>query len=76
MIIVITRNAINMFILQKIRKAFGIPESDEDFSFGLIGLHPCGDLAIILTNFFLKCDKVRFLNIVGCCYMKLTSGVG
>lgn len=42
------------------------------FRFGIIGLHPCGDLASILTNFFLQCPEAAFLNLVGCCYMKLT----
>lgn len=41
--------------------------------FGLIGLHPCGDLAVLLIKSFLKSDEVKFLKIVGCCYMKLTT---
>lgn len=40
---------------------------------GLIGLHPCGDLAVLLLKSFLKSDEVKFLKIVGCCYMKLTT---
>lgn len=40
--------------------------------FGLIGLHPCGDLAVLLLKNFLKYSDIRFINIVGCCYMKLT----
>ncbi|XP_063701836.1 methyltransferase-like protein 25B [Culicoides brevitarsis] len=40
---------------------------------GLIGLHPCGDLAVLLLKSFLQSKEVKFLNIVGCCYMKLTT---
>lgn len=60
-------------IFQRIKDAFGIHPDGEDFSFGLVGLHPCGDLTIILTRFFLQSNNVRFLNIVGCCYMKLST---
>lgn len=41
--------------------------------FGLIGLHPCGDLAVLLLMCFLHSPEVKFLQIVGCCYMKLTT---
>ena len=46
---------------------------DTDFSFGMVGLHPCGDLATILINLFLSCKEAKFINLVGCCYMKLTT---
>lgn len=46
--------------------------NDRTFKFGIIGLHPCGDLAAILTNFFLKSKEAAFLNLVGCCYFKMT----
>lgn len=36
-------------------------------------MHPCGDLASILTNFFLKSSEAKFLNLVGCCYFKITT---
>lgn len=36
-------------------------------------MHPCGDLASILTNFFLQSSEVKFLNLVGCCYFKITT---
>lgn len=36
-------------------------------------MHPCGDLASILTNFFLHCTEAKFLNLVGCCYFKMTT---
>ncbi|XP_061392962.1 methyltransferase-like protein 25B [Musca vetustissima] len=48
-------------------------ENDKNYTFGIIGLHPCGDLGAILMRMFLKCRQAKFLNFVGCCYMKLTS---
>lgn len=35
-------------------------------------MHPCGDLAAILTDFFLKSKEAAFLNLVGCCYFKMS----
>lgn len=58
---------------QNIRKCFNIESNDTTFEFGIIGLHPCGDLASILINFFLRCPEVKFLNLVGCCYFKITT---
>lgn len=53
---------------------FRIPtDAMENFKFGIVGLHPCGDLASILMNFFLNCPQAVFVNLVGCCYMKLTT---
>lgn len=46
---------------------------NKQYRFGIIGLHPCGDLGAILMRMFLKCDQAKFLNFVGCCYMKLTT---
>lgn len=43
--------------------------------FGIIGLHPCGDLSPILIRHFVECSNAKFLNLVGCCFMKL-SGEG
>lgn len=40
--------------------------------YGLVGLHPCGDLGPLLLKHFVNCKNVRFLCLVGCCYMKLT----
>lgn len=52
---------------------FGIAKHlESEFEFGIVGLHPCGDLAAILINFFLRCPEAKFVNLVGCCYMKLT----
>lgn len=54
-------------------KCFGLPPvALNNFKFGIIGLHPCGDLAAILLNFFLNCPQAKFVNLVGCCYMKLS----
>lgn len=63
-----------VFSSQKIMDAFEIPiEFRDNFSFGIIGLHPCGDLASILMNLFLNCSQAKFINLVGCCYMKLSA---
>lgn len=61
------------FCCQALRKAFSI--SEETFSFGIVGLHSCGDLTPVLMHLFVQCPDARFINIVGCCYMKLTSGM-
>lgn len=36
-------------------------------------MHSCGNLASILTNFFRKSSEAKFLNLVGCCYFKITT---
>ncbi|XP_021920504.1 protein RRNAD1-like isoform X2 [Zootermopsis nevadensis] len=58
---------------EALKIAFGI--SGEHFTFGMVGLHPCGDLTPILMHLFVQCPNAKFINIVGCCYMKLTTGV-
>ncbi|CAH0727599.1 unnamed protein product, partial [Brenthis ino] len=45
-------------------------------NYGLIGLHPCGDLGPLLIKHFLSSEKVRFICVVGCCYMKLSNNCG
>lgn len=40
--------------------------------FGIVGLHPCGDLAAMLLKLYISQCEARFICIVGCCYMKLT----
>lgn len=40
--------------------------------FGIVGLHPCGDLAATLLRLYASQCGTRFICIVGCCYMKLT----
>ncbi|XP_076245543.1 methyltransferase-like protein 25B [Calliopsis andreniformis] len=50
----------------------GFDLSDSDIKFGLVGLHPCGDLAPLLLRLYSSTDEAKFICIVGCCYMKLT----
>ncbi|XP_023165199.2 protein RRNAD1 isoform X2 [Drosophila hydei] len=57
--------------IESIRQAFQL--SDTDFSFGIIGLHPCGDLSATLMRMFLSCKQAKFLNFVGCCYQKMST---
>ncbi|KAJ8678870.1 hypothetical protein QAD02_014657 [Eretmocerus hayati] len=47
-------------------------DSNEKYGYGIIGLHPCGDLAAALLKMYASEDDVRFICTVGCCYMKLT----
>ncbi|XP_034477721.1 protein RRNAD1 isoform X2 [Drosophila innubila] len=57
--------------IESIREAFQLP--DTDFQFGIIGLHPCGDLGATLMRMFLNCEQAKFLNFVGCCYHKMST---
>ncbi|XP_055536887.1 methyltransferase-like protein 25B [Wyeomyia smithii] len=57
---------------QMIRDSFNV-EKGTPFRFGLIGLHPCGDLAVVLLKLFLACPEAKFIKIVCCCYMKLST---
>ncbi|KAG6441836.1 hypothetical protein O3G_MSEX002033 [Manduca sexta] len=41
-------------------------------NYGLIGLHPCGDLGPLLLRHFTAYEHVKFICLVGCCFMKLT----
>lgn len=59
--------------MQNIKRCFQIDSNDSSFKFGIIGLHPCGDLASILTEFFLQSAQANFVNMVGCCYFKITT---
>lgn len=45
-------------------------------SYGLVGLHPCGDLGPLLLRHFADNSRVKFVCVVGCCYMKLRCGAG
>lgn len=48
---------------------------DEEMSgFGLVGLHPCGDLATTLLQCYAEADLAKFICVAGCCYFKLTLG--
>ncbi|XP_053611279.1 methyltransferase-like protein 25B isoform X3 [Plodia interpunctella] len=51
-----------------------LPETMENF--GLVGLHPCGDLGPLLLKYFVNSSKVKYICVVGCCYMKLSCGGG
>ncbi|XP_019537357.3 methyltransferase-like protein 25B [Aedes albopictus] len=55
-----------------LRDAFNV-EKDAPLQFGLVGLHPCGDLAVSLMKLFLSCPEAKFIKLVCCCYMKLTT---
>ncbi|KAH8284561.1 hypothetical protein KR018_004301 [Drosophila ironensis] len=57
--------------LSCIRDALQI--GSEDFRFGIVGLHPCGNLGPTLMRMFLGCPQAKFLNFVGCCYQKMTT---
>ncbi|KAH8254574.1 hypothetical protein KR032_011021 [Drosophila birchii] len=57
--------------LASIRDALEL--ENEDFTFGIIGLHPCGNLGPTLMRMFLGCPQAKFLNFVGCCYQKMTT---
>ncbi|XP_031846816.1 methyltransferase-like protein 25B [Nomia melanderi] len=50
----------------------GFNLSKTDTAFGLVGLHPCGDLAPLLLRLYCSRSEAKFICIVGCCYMKLT----
>ncbi|XP_050316143.1 methyltransferase-like protein 25B [Anthonomus grandis grandis] len=45
---------------------------DENFEFGIVGLHPCGNLGSTLLRLFNESKCIKFINIASCCYMKLT----
>lgn len=66
----LSRETNSAHFLSAIKTAFGVDNSD--FKFGIVGLHPCGDLAAILLCLYLECPQAIFINLAGCCYMKLT----
>ncbi|XP_068144848.1 methyltransferase-like protein 25B [Drosophila tropicalis] len=57
--------------LQSLRQALNL--KTDNFRFGIIGLHPCGDLGPTLMRMFLACKQAKFLNFVSCCYQKMTT---
>ncbi|XP_052873864.1 methyltransferase-like protein 25B [Anopheles cruzii] len=57
--------------VRMLRTALNVREGDE-FRFGLVGLHPCGDLAPSLLRLFLACRDCTSVQLVCCCYMKLS----
>ncbi|CAB0044499.1 unnamed protein product [Trichogramma brassicae] len=58
---------------QTLRANFDLEGSDE-LGYGLIGLHPCGDLGPTLLKLYATEPRNRFICVVGCCYMKLSQG--
>jgi len=46
---------------------------DRNFKCGIIGLHTCGNLGSTLLRFYRDCENFVFINIVSCCYMKLST---
>ncbi|XP_059486703.1 methyltransferase-like protein 25B [Neocloeon triangulifer] len=57
-------------LIKILMDAFGL-ESETKLKFGLVGLHPCGDLGPTLMRLLTNCENAVFLNLVGCCYMKM-----
>ncbi|CAH1154385.1 unnamed protein product [Phaedon cochleariae] len=55
--------------IKLVKNAFGY---QHDMKFGLVGLHPCGDLGSTLLHLYKECPNIVFLNMASCCYMKLT----
>ncbi|KAJ8966003.1 hypothetical protein NQ314_003781 [Rhamnusium bicolor] len=47
-------------------------DSNKNFKFGIVGLHPCGNLGSTLLRLYNECPNATFINISSCCYMKLT----
>ncbi|XP_018577520.1 protein RRNAD1 [Anoplophora glabripennis] len=56
--------------LKMVTEAFS--ESCESFRFGIVGLHPCGNLGSTLLRLYNSCPNIVFINMASCCYMKLT----
>lgn len=49
-----------------------LPLPDCMHNYGLIGLHPCGDLGPLLLKHFINSENIKFICVVGCCFMKLS----
>ncbi|PZC81383.1 hypothetical protein B5X24_HaOG212835 [Helicoverpa armigera] len=49
-----------------------LPLPDCMQNYGLIGLHPCGDLGPLLLKHFINSENIKFICVVGCCFMKLS----
>ena len=54
------------------KQLLSLPLPDCMKHYGLIGLHPCGDLGPLLLKHFVKSHNIKFICVVGCCFMKLT----
>ena len=59
--------------LSSLAQLNGLKLAENMDHYGLIGLHPCGDLGPLLIQHFVTSDKVKFICVVGCCYMKLSN---
>ncbi|XP_072394827.1 methyltransferase-like protein 25B [Diabrotica undecimpunctata] len=46
--------------------------NNKNVKFGIVGLHPCGDLGATLLRLYTECSNLVFINIASCCYMKIT----
>lgn len=53
-----------------VKTAFG--SNENNFQFGIVGLHPCGNLGSTLLRLYSESSEAQFINIVSCCYMKLS----
>lgn len=42
-------------------------------TFGLIGLHCCGDLTPIMIKLFINLKELKMLSVVSCCYHKMSA---
>ena len=48
-------------------------DASESYSYGIVGLHTCGDLGPLLAKLFVESQRAVSLQSVGCCYMKVDS---
>ena len=46
-------------------------DSEKMESYGIVGLHTCGDLGPTMIRQFAKLPEIRFILAIGCCYMKI-----
>nr|XP_023012369.1 protein RRNAD1 [Leptinotarsa decemlineata] len=65
----ITRDFVKEKFLQEVIEAFG---GSSDLRFGIVGLHPCGDLGSLLLKLYSDCSNITFINMASCCYMRMT----
>lgn len=66
-------NLVESELIGQLRELFqnGFDLGGSNIQFGLVGLHPCGDLAPLLLRLYSSREEVKFICIVGCCYMKM-----
>jgi len=46
--------------------------NDDDKRLLLTGLHACGDLSVAMVRTFARCDRIKALVSVSCCYMRMS----